>query len=66
MGQEACEQYVLDKNESEDYDYVKDVKKNPEPGIGSYHDLLDDGRYDFRCRKRARVYTNYFFPCSDL
>ena len=40
MGQEECEQYKLDKYESEDYYYVKEVKKNPEPGIGSHHDLL--------------------------
>ena len=40
MGQEDGEQFTLDKNESEDYYYVKEVKKNPERGIGSHHDLL--------------------------
>ena len=57
MGQEACEQYVLDKNESEDYHYVKEIETNPEPRIGSHHDLLDNGRDGVRCRKlrtRAR------------
>ena len=45
MGQEECEQYVLDKNEN----YVKEVKKNPEPAFGSYHGLLRDGRDGVRC-----------------
>ena len=51
MGQEACEQYVLDKNESEDYYYVKEIETNPEPRIGSHHDLLRNGRSGIRCRE---------------
>ena len=54
MGQEECEQYVLDKNESEDYYYVKEVKKNPEPAFGSYHGLLHYGHHGLCCRKYQR------------
>ena len=60
MGQEECEQYVLDKNESEDYDYVKEVKKNPERGIGSHYDLLHDGCHGVRCRKHRRCRLRVF------
>jgi hypothetical protein len=44
MGQEVDEHNLLDKKESEDYHYVKEVKKNPEPGIGFYYDLLHPRR----------------------
>ena len=47
MGQEDGEQFTLDKNESEDYHYVKEVKTCPEPGTGSHHDLLHHRRDEF-------------------
>ena len=53
MGQEDGEQFTLDKNESEDYYYVKEVKKNPERGIGSHHDLLCYEHYGVCCRARG-------------
>ena len=54
MGQEVDEHNLLDKKESEDYYYVKEVKKNLEPGIGSHHDLFHHGR-DGLCGRRYRV-----------
>ena len=51
MGQEECEQYVLDKNESEDYYYLKEVKKNPEPAFGSCYALFHYGGHGLCCRR---------------
>ena len=44
MGQEVDEHNLLDKKESEDYHYVKEIETNLEPGIGSHYDLLHPGR----------------------
>ena len=53
MGQEDGEQFKLDKNESEDYYYVKESKTNPKLGIGTHHDLLRNGCDDI-CGRKCR------------
>lgn len=53
MGQEMDEHNLLDKKESEDYHYVKEIETNPEPDFGSHHDLLHPRRDGLRagCRR---------------
>ena len=52
MGQKVDEHNLLDKKESEDYHYVKEVKKNPEPDSGSRNALLHPRR-DGLCSGKA-------------
>lgn len=52
MDQEACEEYALDKKESEDYHYIKEIKTCPEPRIGPHHGLFHYGCDEFCTRAR--------------
>ena len=51
MDQEACEEYALDKKESEDYHYIKEIKTCPELGVGAHYDRLHDGCHSVRYRE---------------